>query len=185
MGAAIGGHLQARSPRSTAWTRRRTAPRPHARRRTTTSSPAAGRGLFIGRGFGHKFDAVNSYYELDGVFDQWQYIPHNSYLGLLAFTGVFGFAGIWWPLPVCVFLAARAARTARLPVERTAAAVAVAEVIIYSNQAYGDMGLNSQTCLVLLASAYATAARVAVTSGAWGRPTKAAPDPAIAESTAA
>jgi hypothetical protein len=127
----------------------------------------ASHGFFIGSGFGHPFDAVDTTYELDGIFAQWKFIPHNSYLGLLAFTGILGFAGIWWPLPVSVFLSARGARFASTPIERTAAAVAVAEIVIFANQAYADMGLSSQTGLVLLASAYATSASVAVTTGAW------------------
>ena len=37
----------------------------------------------------------------------WPYVPHNSILGLLAYTGILGFAGYWLAFPTAVFLNAR------------------------------------------------------------------------------
>ena len=126
-----------------------------------------GQGYFTGTGWGHKYIEVNNTYRLDGIFDQWAYIPHNSLLGVLAFMGVLGFAGAWLPLPMSVFLNARSYKASIKPIEQTAAMVGVAEVIIYANQMYGDMGFASATSLVLLMSAYASAARISVATQGW------------------
>lgn len=151
-----------------------------------------GQGFFTGTGFGHKYIEVNNTFRLDGVFDQWAYIPHNSLMGLLAFMGIVGFAGAWLPLPVAVFLHGRAYRAAKKPIEQTAAMIGVAEIVVYANQMYGDMGFGSQTSLVLAVSAYAGAARLAQITGAWAPDKRAAvaksteqPSPSIPSESAA
>jgi hypothetical protein len=125
-----------------------------------------GQGYLTGTGWGHKYVEVDNTFRLDGVFDQWAYVPHNSLLGLLAFMGVLGFIGAWFPMSASVFLNGRAYRAAKRPIEQTAAMVGVAEVVIYANQMYGDMGFGSQTSLVLLVGAFAGAARLASASPA-------------------
>jgi hypothetical protein len=119
-----------------------------------------GQGYLTGTGWGHKYVEVDNTFRLDGVFDQWAYVPHNSLLGLVAFMGVLGFMGAWFPMAASVFLNGRAYRAAKTPLEQTAAMVGVAEVVVYANQMYGDMGFGSQTSLVLVVSAFAGAARL-------------------------
>ncbi len=95
-------------------------------------------------------------------------MPHNSILGLWAFTGVFGFTGLFLALSVCVFLAARSYRLARSPDERTAAFAAIAMVLIYEIQCWGDIGFSEGRSIFLVGAAIAVAGKLAVSTGAWG-----------------
>ena len=101
------------------------------------------------------------------AFELWQYIPHNSILGLLAYTGMFGFAGFWLAIPTAVFLNARVARLAKDPKEKSVAIVVVAQMIVSINQLYGDMGIFFLTPMYVIAIAYAVALRLPNTSGVW------------------
>jgi hypothetical protein len=112
-------------------------------------------------------------------FLQYRIIPHNSILGLLAFTGWLGFAGILLPIPISVFLNARTCRAAAKPAARLSAVVGVAQVAIVLNQLYGDMGMISRTTLTILATAFAAAGRLSAWSGAWPGRARPAPTPAL------
>jgi hypothetical protein len=121
----------------------------------------------LGSGWGHEYQEVNKAYSIEEVFPQYRYIPHNSVLGLLAFNGLAGFVGTWLVFPIAAFLHARTYRTSRVPIERIIAIVGMAEVIIYTNQMYGDMGFTSSTGGILMAASLAAAGRLSVTSGGW------------------
>ena len=95
-------------------------------------------------------------------------MPHNSVLGLWAFTGWLGFTGLSMAVVVAVYLAARAYRAARLPVERTAAFTAIAAIVIYWVQCWGDIGFSERNGIFLVAPAIALAGRLVVSTGAWG-----------------
>ena len=56
---------------------------------------------------------------------QYEYMPHNSLLGVAVFGGLVGICGIWLVVPVAAFLAMRGYRGATRPVERAAAMAAV------------------------------------------------------------
>jgi hypothetical protein len=120
----------------------------------------------FGAGFGIQYTETDTTLSAR-VFSQYRYIPHNSVLGLLAFTGALGFAGILMPLPIAVFLSTRTSRIAADPRARAAAIIAVAFVAICLNQMYGDMGLFSQTTIAILAIAIATGGRLSAATGAW------------------
>jgi hypothetical protein len=121
----------------------------------------------LGTGFGHEYIETDTSLSAR-AFTQYRFIPHNSMLAVLAFTGLFGFTGILLPLPISVFLNVRTCRAAASkPIERVAAVVGVAEVAICINQMYGDMGFFSGTTLTILATAFATAGRLSAWSGAW------------------
>jgi hypothetical protein len=122
----------------------------------------------IGTGFGHQW------YELDSTrtvpvstFPMYHYLPHNSMLALLAFTGSVGFAGIWMVLPVSVYLNRRTYTRATHPVDRTGAAVGIVVVVVVMNQIYGDMGIIMLTPMVILGAAFGVASRLPSLSGAW------------------
>ncbi|MFT3768667.1 MAG: O-antigen ligase family protein [Minicystis sp.] len=126
----------------------------------------------LGTGFGHEYIETDTSLSARN-FAQYRYIPHNSVLGLLAFTGALGIAGILLPLPISVFLNARTARAARAPPERVAAVTGVAAIAICLNQMYGDMGFGSRTTVTVLAIAFAAAGRLSTWTGAWpGGPRK-------------
>lgn len=132
----------------------------------------------LGTGWGHEYNEVSVAYSIAEIFPQYRFIPHNSVLGLLAFTGLLGFAGTWMFLPVTVYLSARSYRVSKIPIERTASISAIVEVAVYANQAYGDMGLGTTTCTILMACGMAVAGRVPLMSGAWPG---AKPKPAAGE----
>jgi hypothetical protein len=128
---------------------------------------------FLGTGFGKEYIETDTTLSAR-AFTQYRYIPHNSLLALLAFTGMAGFTGIFLPIALSVFLNGRVCRVPNVaPAVRVAAAVGVAEVAVCLNQMYGDMGFFSRTTLTILATALATAGRLSAWSGAW--PTSAGP----------
>ncbi|HZZ84806.1 MAG TPA: O-antigen ligase family protein [Anaeromyxobacteraceae bacterium] len=124
----------------------------------------------LGTGFGHPYQLFVQPDDISYIFPQWQFIPHNSVLGLLAFGGIAGFTGLWLVLPVTVFFAARAYRRSRVPMHRAAALSAVAAVLVYLLQCFGDMGLVEWHGIFLVASAMVVAARLPATCGAWPAP---------------
>lgn len=147
----------------------------------------------LGTGFGHEFIEVSDLYSLgmSRRFPNYRYLPHNSLVGLLAFTGAVGFSIIWTFLPASAFLAARAYSRSRSPWEAALSLTAFAVPFVYSAQAFGDMGLQSLKANVILAASIAIAARLAVDTGAWHSPPRrrrslpaagivAPPDPAVA-----
>jgi hypothetical protein len=123
--------------------------------------------FLTGTGWGRPYVFLTMKYDISGAFELWRYIPHNSILGLLAFTGVLGFIGFWTPLPTSVFLNARVARMAADPRLRTVGLVGAAQLIVACNQLYGDMGLFSLDAMYVMAVSYAIALRVPVTAGVW------------------
>ena len=95
------------------------------------------------------------------------YLPHNSVLGLWAFTGYLGFTLIWLIPTVGLYVAARAYRLSTEPFDRTAALTCVCCVVVYELQCYGDMGLGSVISILLLAPSFAMIGKLAVKVGAW------------------
>lgn len=125
----------------------------------------------LGTGFGKEYIETDTSLSAR-AFTQYRYIPHNSLLAVLAFTGIGGFTGIFLPIALSVFLNGRVCRAPNVPpAVRVTAAVGVAEVAICLNQMYGDMGFFSRTTLTILATALATSGRLSASSGAW--PTRA------------
>jgi hypothetical protein len=122
-------------------------------------------GALTGAGFGQKYTEVSTVYSAV-AFPQYRYVPHNSVLGLAAFTGL-GFIGIWMVFPVTAYLAARAYSFARAPPEKTIAMVALCQVFIHINQMWGDIGICSFQGLTVTSCAIAAASRMAVLTGAW------------------
>jgi hypothetical protein len=112
----------------------------------------------LGTGFGHEYIEVDDSLSARG-FLLYRYVPHNSALGIFAFTGVLGFSALWAAFPMCIALTTRAFRLTRDPRVRAIAAVGLAECVITMNQGYGDMGLFSTTALYLVGTAFACAAR--------------------------
>jgi O-antigen ligase len=122
----------------------------------------------MGSGWGHPYQEVSSVYTHFGPeFWQYRYLPHNSLVGLVAFSGFVGLLGVWSVLVVAAFLAARGCRAARAPTERAAAMAAFCVLPVYALQCYGDMGLQSLSGGLLLAVAIAVAGRVPAWTGAW------------------
>jgi hypothetical protein len=135
----------------------------------------------LGTGLGHPYRIEVRGDDISHAFPMWQFFPHNALLGALAFTGVLGFFLGWAPILAGLFLALRSYPRARGSVDRTAALGAVAALVAFLLQAWGDMGLYDLECVLLAALGLATAARLAVAVGAWPVPAATAtgaPSPA-------
>jgi uncharacterized membrane protein SirB2 len=141
-------------------------------------------GFITGTGWGQEYVEFDSSYSIAGIYKEWKYVPHNSVLGILAFSGILGFMGLWMPFPVSLYLNARIRRLSKDPTIRTCALTGIGQVVVCTNQMYGDMGLQSQTTLFMIASAFAFAGRMAVPTGAWaekkGTPGRANTIPPVA-----
>ncbi len=128
---------------------------------------------FTGAGWGQPYACLTHKYDIS-AFELWQYMPHNSILGLLAFTGMLGFAGFWLAVPTAVFLNTRVARMTDNRAAAKIASVGAAQMIVCANQLYGDMGIFSPQTMYVLAISYAMAMRLPVVAGVWGRTAAAA-----------
>jgi hypothetical protein len=120
----------------------------------------------FGLGFGHPFLTPVANDDMSG-FVEYQYLPHNSLLGLMGFAGGLGFLGLFAPLVVALFLAARGQRLTKRPEEAMAAAVAVGNIAAYLMHIWGDIGFTESTSIFTVGASYAIAGQVAVSSGAW------------------
>jgi hypothetical protein len=122
----------------------------------------------LGTGFGQQYIEVSTAYSVgDAIFPEYRYVPHNSVLGLVAFSGALGFTGIWMVFAVTAFFNARAYAFATTPLIRTVAMVGVCEVIIHINQMWGDLGSIAVPGIVVVSTAMAAASRMPVLAGAW------------------
>jgi hypothetical protein len=122
--------------------------------------------FFFGAGWGRPYAPVTMKYDISG-FELWQYIPHNSILGVLAFSGVLGFAGFWLAVPTAVFLNARVARLAGDPKAKSVGIVGAVQLVVAATQLYGDMGIFFVKSMFAFAISYAIALRLPVVAGVW------------------
>jgi len=128
----------------------------------------------LGTGWGHPYIALTTKYDISG-FKLWRYMPHNSILMVLAFTGVLGFMGLWMSVPTSVFLNARTARFGNDAKAKSVAIVGAAQVVVCGVQLYGDMGIFSAQTMYALAICQAIALRLPPLAGAWGGKPNVAP----------
>jgi hypothetical protein len=124
-------------------------------------------GWLIGGGWGHQYDPISFKYDLHKVFELWRYIPHNSILGILAFTGVLGYAGYMMAYPTAMFLNARMARMGSTQLARDLGLIGAVQMVVVVNQYFGDMGLFSYKVVYTLATSYAIALRSPILCGVW------------------
>ncbi len=127
---------------------------------------ANGSSFAFGTGWGRPYTYLSLKYDISS-FELWRYIPHNSILGVLAFTGVLGFAGFWLALPTAVFLHSRTARLAKDPRAKSGAIIGAAQLVVCANQLYGDMGIFDIKAMYVIAVSYAMALRLPQIAGVW------------------
>ncbi|MDP9001841.1 MAG: O-antigen ligase family protein [Myxococcota bacterium] len=124
-------------------------------------------GMLMGTGWGRPYIEVTDRFSIAQLFPLWQYIPHNSILGLLAYTGVFGFCGYWMAVPTAMFLNARMARLAKTRLAREIGIIGAAQLVVCANQFYGDMGIYFTKPIYMMSLSYALAMRLPILVGAW------------------
>jgi hypothetical protein len=118
----------------------------------------------LGLGFGHRYIGP---IDIEDVYPQEHFLPHDALLGIWAFGGLIGFALYWVFLAAGGFVAARCYRFATTGVDRVASLFVLQMLLIYMNHGYGDLGFGTQTGVVLMAVALALIGKVALTTGAW------------------
>jgi O-antigen ligase len=123
----------------------------------------------LGTGFGHPFGEAVKADDLSAYFKEYAYLPHNSVLGLWAFTGAVGFSGIFMILVVTLFLAARAHAHATRPDHAIAATASISVIGAYVIQLWGDIGFTEAPAIFLVGLAVAVAGQLATETGAWPR----------------
>lgn len=121
----------------------------------------------VGTGWGHEYIELVQAYDISKFFAQYRYIAHNSVLWLWSIGGLLGFTCIWLPLSAAIFFARRSYTFARTPNERTSAVLILTTVIVYMIQAWGDMGTQGLSCMLIAALALAASSKLAVETGAF------------------
>ncbi len=120
----------------------------------------------VGSGFGHPFVEEVKLPDIS-FFKEYQYMPHNSLLGLWAFVGPFGFSGLMVAVTTGMFLAARSYQFATRSDERIAAFMVMGVLAVYLVHCWGDIGFSERKSLVLVGPALALAGQLATATGAW------------------
>jgi hypothetical protein len=124
----------------------------------------------LGTGWGHEYNEEIRAWDISGGFPQYRYLPHNSLLGAIAFSGMLGFATMWLVIPVGAFLNAVVYRMTRDPVARTAALSSLVAAMIVMLQMWGDVGFNHLMVTTIMGIGIGLAARLPVLCGLWNAP---------------
>ena len=120
----------------------------------------------VGSGFGHPFESAVVGDQLPD-FKEYGYLPHNSMVGLWAFTGPVGFTGIFISVIVAMFLAIRSQARARRPEQQMAATAALGCLMAYLIHLWADIGFTEAPTIVLVGLAMAISGQQALATGAW------------------
>jgi hypothetical protein len=128
--------------------------------RTLKTSP------LFGTGWGHEYVEEVQAWDISSIFPQYRYLPHNSFLGLIAFTGMFGFAATFQIVPVAAFLHARIlVHAASARVARIAAQSSLLALMMVVIEMWGDVGFNHTTVTTMMGVGIALGGRVAALMG--------------------
>ncbi|HYJ08486.1 MAG TPA: O-antigen ligase family protein [Polyangiaceae bacterium] len=130
----------------------------------------------FGSGFGHPYPEYVPMPPVDYPLEH--YVPHNGILGLWAFCGVVGWAGLTMLWAGGVYFAMRAYHGAQRGTDRAAALVCFGAVLVWLMQAWGDLGLGVWTSVFTVAPAFAVASKLAVATGEWQEKRKTEARPA-------
>jgi hypothetical protein len=120
-----------------------------------------------GTGWGHPFEMAVQLPDVVSQYELEPYLPHNSVLGIWAYTGYIGFTLLWMLLAVGLYFCARAYRAASDSADRVTALTCFATIMVYIVHCYGDMALGSWTSIFLVSLSLTFAGKLAVTTGAW------------------
>ncbi|MER2562353.1 MAG: hypothetical protein ABTQ32_16630 [Myxococcaceae bacterium] len=119
----------------------------------------------LGQGFGHAFTEFLP--SNDFAQSAFGHIGHNSVLWLLWIGGIFGFFGVWLYLGITSFFFARTLRVVADVHERVGLLVAMAVIITYLLQAFGDMGSQAMQFVFFVSVAVSIVGRAATRHGQW------------------
>ena len=128
--------------------------------------------IFAGSGWGYEYNEVVRADDISKFFPQYRYIAHNSVLWLVSIGGMIGFAILWIPFAVAMFMGMRSYRMAEDWQDRVAASTAVAVLGMFIVQAWGDMGTQGMMSGQVICVALMVIGKLAYSTGAWPRGTK-------------
>ena len=114
----------------------------------------------LGSGFGHEYTEVLKIYDISEFMPLYRYIPHNSILWLWTVAGLVGFAWLWILPLSAAYLGGRAFRFAEGQFERVAALVSVGIVAVWISANWGDVGLASETNVMIFSVGFAIAVKL-------------------------
>lgn len=134
----------------------------------------------FGMGWGHEYIERIVAIDISAIFPQYRFMPHNSLLGLISFTGMVGFAMIWQCVVTGVYMHARVLRESVDPILRACGLWSIVATVAVVVQFWGDIGFNHLGCNTLLGVALGLAGRTPALAGIWPGtgPTSAAVDSA-------
>jgi hypothetical protein len=115
----------------------------------------------LGMGWGWEYVEQIHAIDISEGFPQYRYLPHNSLLGIIAFSGMLWFSGFWQLVPVAAFFHARVWVSARSYVLRVAAMTSLTALTIVVVEMWGDVGFNHILVESVLGLAIGLAARLA------------------------
>jgi O-Antigen ligase len=97
----------------------------------------------LGYGFGHPYTELVVALDVTASgFANYRYVPHNSFLGIWAFGGLFFPMFYMMPLVVAIYYGVNTRRRSGDPFIRSSAAWAVCSIIAYLIQGWSDIGLQ-------------------------------------------
>ena len=135
----------------------------------------------LGFGWGREYIEELRAIDISSIFPQYRYLPHNSLLGAVAFTGMFGFAGVWQLVLVSVYLHTIVYRGTKETVPRIASMCSIIAALVIELQMWGDVGFNHPMVTTMLAITVGLSARLPMLTGVWSPPT---PEPTTAPAAA-
>jgi hypothetical protein len=119
----------------------------------------------FGLGYGHPYQEFVAMPAVDYPLEH--YVPHNGILGLWAFSGLIGFAGLAMLWAGGVYYAMRAYHGAKSGQDRAAALVCYGAVLVWLMSAWGDLGLGVWPGVFTIAPALAMGSKLAAANGEW------------------
>jgi hypothetical protein len=123
--------------------------------------------MIAGTGWGYEYNEVVKADDISKFFPQYRYIAHNSVLWLVSIGGMIGFAILWIPIAVMMYLGMRSYQFSEHWMDKTAASTAVAVLGSFVVMAWGDMGTQGMMSGQVTATAFMVIAKLAYSTGAW------------------
>ena len=114
----------------------------------------------LGSGFGHEYIEALKIYDISEFMPLYRYIPHNSLLWLWTVAGLVGFFWLWTLPLFAAYMGGRAFRLSEGLFERVASLVCVGIVAVWISANWGDVGLASETNVMIFAIGLAIAVRL-------------------------
>jgi hypothetical protein len=121
--------------------------------------------LIFGSGYGHGYTEFVAMPPVGYPLEH--YIPHNGILGLWAFGGYLGYAGLTMLWAGGVYFAMRSFHGCQSGSDRAAALVSFGSVLVWLMMCWGDLGVGLWAGIFTVAPAFAVAGKLAVASGEW------------------